>query len=180
MIWPDFEHGGKVYSLGHLRSYSTSFVRPAKGCKSAEKFSVTVSFSHHCFTRGLPKDGGTYDPTLRYDYEYDKELRFFDVRRWNLSKQLPAIITKMPTITCFLSKRSNFFIAEMVDENGNTAKYEVFFHVQKSSAGRLHLHVESAYVRDPGNISPRGSRIGFYIILHNKLCGRPIHAPIHA
>jgi hypothetical protein len=173
--WSEFKHAEQVYDLKHLRPYTTSYERPAKGKRPAEKFSVNVTFSHHCFTRGLPRDGSPYDLALRFDYEGDR--RIFDAGRWELSKLLPDIIAKLPANKCQQSGHGNFFTIEMVAGDGRKIEYEVFFRVWKPGRGRIFLHVESAYVReeDYGSSRPKGMVIDFYVILHNTLNNRSIH-----
>ena len=176
MHWNEFKHGEHVYDLKHLRPYTTSFERPARGKQLAEKFSVNVTFSHHCFTRGLPRDGSAYDLTLRFDHEGD--CRIFDAGRWELSKLLPSIIAKLSANRCYQTGYGNFFTIEMVAADGSIIEYEVFFKVWKPGLGRIFLHVESAYVRERDNkhSKPKGMAIGFYVILHNTLNKRAIHA----
>ena len=175
MNWTEFRHIEQVYDLKHLRSYTTSFEQPAKDKRPAQKFSVNVIFSHHCFTRGLPRDGSAYDLTLGFDYEGDR--RIFDIGRWELSKLLPDIIEKLPTNKCQQTGHGNFFTIEMVAADGTKVEYEVFFRVWKSGRGRLVLHVESAYVREEnyGSSKPKGMAINFYVILYNTLNKRTIH-----
>jgi len=174
--WNEFKHAEQVYDLKHLRPYTTSFERPAKGNRLAEKFSVNVTFSHHCFTRGLPRDGSAYDLTLRFDREGDR--RIFDAGRWELSKLLPGIIAKLPTSRCYQSGYGNFFTIELVAGDGSKIEYEVYFRVWKPGRGRIFLHVESAYIReeDYGRSKPKGRSIDFYVILHNTLNKRAIHS----
>ena len=175
MNWGEFKHVGQVYDLKHLRPYTASFERPAKGKRPAEKFSVNITFSHHSFTRGLPRDGNAYNLTLRFDH--DGDCRIFDAGRWELSKLLPDIIAKLPTKKCQQSGHGNFFTIEMVADDGGKIDYEVFFRVWKPGRGRIFFHVESAYVREEnyGISKPRGTAIDFYVILHNTLNSRPIH-----
>jgi hypothetical protein len=40
----------------------------------ADSFSVNVSFSHHCYSRGLPRKGGGFDTTLLFEVEGDERL----------------------------------------------------------------------------------------------------------
>ena len=175
MNWSEFKHAEQVYDLKHLRSYTTSFERPAKGRRPVEKFSVNVTFSHHCFTRGLPRGESPYDLTLRFDHEGD--LRIFDVGRLNLLKLLPDIIAKLPARKCQQTGKGNFMTIEMVAADGSKIEYEVFFRVWKQRRGRIALHVDSAYVReeDYGSSRPKGMAIDFYVILHNTLNEIPIH-----
>jgi hypothetical protein len=173
--WNEFKHVEQVYDLKYLRPYTTSFDRPAKGKRSAEKFSVNITFSHHCFTRGLPRDGNAYDLALRFDHEGD--CRIFDADRWKLSKLLPDIVARLPTNKCQQTRHGNFFTIEMIAGDGSRIEYEVFFRVWKPGRGRMILHVESAYVRDEnyGVSKPKGTAVDFYVILHNTLNKRPIH-----
>jgi hypothetical protein len=175
LTWNEFKLAEQAYDLKHLRPYTTSFERPAKGNRPTEKFSVNITFSHHCFTRGLPRDGRAYDLKLRFDHDGDH--RIFDTDRWKLSKLLPDIITKLPNNKCHQTGHGNFFTIELVAGDGSTIEYEVFFRVWKPGRGRLVLHVESAYVREEnyGVSRPKGSAIDFYVILHNTFNNRPIH-----
>lgn len=73
--------------------------------------------------------------------------------------------------------RSNYFTVALVDEDGASVEYDVFFRAWKPGKGRINFHVESAYVREDGygTSRPKGMRIGFFVILHNTLNERPIH-----
>jgi len=157
--WNEFKHAAQVYDLKHLRSFTTPFERPAKGNRPVERFSVNVTFSHHCFTRGLPRDGSAYDLTLRFDHEGDS--RIFDAGRWELSKLLPGIIANLSAKKCQQSGYGNFFTIELIADNGSKIEYEVFFRVWKPGRGRIFLHVESAYVReeDYGRSRPKGTAV---------------------
>lgn len=174
--WTTFAHGDIIYDLSHLRTYTTKFARPAQSNKTPEFYGVNISFSHHCFTQRLPAKGGIYDPTLRFDV--DGEQRIFDVRRWRLSRNLPTIVESLPTRKCMQTGRSNYFTVSVIDEDGASVDYEVFFRAWKPGKGRISLHVESAYVREEsyGTSRPKGLRIGFFVILHNTLNELPIHA----
>jgi hypothetical protein len=174
--WSEFEHAEQVYDLKHLRPYTTSYERPAKDKRPAEKFSVNVTFSHHCFTRGLPRDGSAYDLTQRFDYEGD--YRIFDVDRWELSKLLPGIIAKLPANKCQQSGHGNYFTIEMIAGDGRKIEYEVFFRVWKPGKGRIYLHVDTAYIReeDYGSSRPKGMTIDFYVILY-RLLRHPLQHP---
>jgi hypothetical protein len=143
--------------------------------KTAESYRVNISFSHHCFTQGLPAEAEKYDATLRFDVDGDK--RIFNVRRWRLSRNLPDIIEKLPAHKCMQTGRSNYFTVALVDDNGASVEYDVFFRAWKPGKGRINLHVESAYFREDsyGTSRPKGMRIGFFVILHNTLNELPIH-----
>lgn len=75
---------------------------------------------------------------------------------------------------CIQTAHSNFFKVTLVDTNGAEVEYEVFFRIWKLGKGKLQLHVESAYVRDDPRQRPKGTAVGFFVILHNTLRGLPI------
>lgn len=173
--WTTFSCGGIIYDLSHLRTFTTKFTRPSQKDKPAESYSVNISFSHHCFTRGLPAEGEAYEAMLRFDVDGDERL--FDMRRWRLSRKLPNIIERLSEHKCFQTKHSNYFIISGIDDNGTAVEYEVFFRVWKPGKGRINLHVESAYVRETDfkTSKPKGMPIGLFVILSNTLNNRPIH-----
>ncbi len=173
--WTTFEHGDIIFDLSHLHTYTTKFTRPSQANKPSESFSVNISFGHHCFTQGLPAKGETYDASLRFDVDGDR--RIFNVRRWKLSRNLPGIIEKLPAQKCMQTGRSNYFTIAIVNDDGTSVEYDVFFRTWKPGKGRISLHVESAYVREDtyGTNRPKGMRIGFFVILHNTLNELPIH-----
>jgi hypothetical protein len=173
--WTHFAQGGVIYDLSHLHTYTTKFTRSADSDKPPESYSVNVSFSHHCFTTGLPAGGESYDARLRLDVDGDE--RIFNVRRWKLSKNLPGIIGRLHTLKCMQTRHSNYFTVALLDDDGATVEYDVFFRAWKPGKGRINLYVESAYVREArfGTSRPKGTRIGFFVILHNTLNKRQIH-----
>jgi hypothetical protein len=68
----------------------------------------------------------------------------------------------------------NFFTVELIEEDGQSADYDIFFTASRSSTkGRLNLYVQSAFVRDKEKL-PAGKRIRFEIILYNTLVGKQI------
>ncbi len=149
--WRDFSYEDTPYSLAHLHAYTTTFQRPTLPGKPEQTYRVHVSFSHHCFTKGLPTEDETYDCLLRYDHGNDE--RIFDTRRWQLSKQLPKLIAGMHERKCFQTRTGNFLSITVIDENGAEVNYEIYFRVWKPGRGRVQMHIESAYVRDPAEIT---------------------------
>jgi hypothetical protein len=144
---------------------------PGKGDKPALRYTVDISFSSHCFTRGLPGDGA-FDRTWLYGDRHG--LRLFDVRRYQLSRSLPGIISGLLNRKCMHTGHGNFFTVELLDEGGMRVDYDIFFTASRSSQrGRLNLFVQSAFVRDKNKL-PSGKPIRFAIILFNVLNGKPI------
>jgi hypothetical protein len=174
-MFPNFNHDGQEYDVQHLRPFTQTYERDAKGALPAESYSVNVTFSHHCFTEGLPKDGTPHDAKLRYDFDGDPRL--FNAKRWELSKQLPGIVANLPKLHCAHTGKGNFFTVVLTDADGAKVEYEIYFRVWKPGKGRIFMHVESAYVREAGfgTSRPKGMKVSFFVILHNIRHGKPIH-----
>jgi len=173
--WPSFNYGGVSYGLTHLHPQTFEFERPAEGKNAAERYTVDVTFTSHCFTRS-PKQGEAYDLELVYPDPY--ELRLFDLRRYKLSKFLPHIIRGLPSRKTRLNGiNSKFFTVDLVDEGGQLVEYDIFFKVRKAMRkGRIELILESAFVRDPdyNSTRPDGRPVRFWIILHCALNNKRI------
>ena len=177
--WKNFVHDGQQYDLMHLHPFVRTFEQPAKGDKPARTYEVQVIFSLHCFTRGA-NDGDALQGHLAY--ADTRETRIFDFARYEQSQSLRDIIDGLPTAPCFHTDHGNFFTIKRVNPaTGDAETYEVYFTASRSGAGggRLNLFVQSDYVRDARHATNKPSRkkIGFFVILHNILNGRPIKAP---
>jgi hypothetical protein len=84
------------------------------------------------------------------------------------------------TRKCFHTGRGNFFTVEIIDNQGNRIRYEIYFTASKSSKpGLLTLYVQSAYERDTAHQAnrPQMKPIKFPIILFNTLNKLPIIVP---
>jgi hypothetical protein len=171
MRWKPFRYDGVLYDLSHLHPKTVVFNQPASGKKPERAYTVNVGFGLHCFTRGT----GLYeriDPELIY--EDSREWRIFDCCRYELSKQLPAIVDGLPRRKCYHTERGNFFTVEAVNDAGRLVEYSVFFDASRSSVrGCINLFVQSAYTRDIRHGSYK-KPIGFLIILYNTLNKRAI------
>jgi len=174
--WTPFQCGEKTYDLSHLHPRTIEYEVAAKSDKPALHFIVDVTYSKHCFSSDLPKNGN-YDPALFYRSRFDphnRDPRLFDFRRFFLSKQLPDIIATLVRRKCMHTGHGNFFTVELIEEDGQRVDYDVFFTASRSSIkGRLNLYVQSAFVREKEKL-PAGKRIRFEIILYNTLVGKPI------
>ena len=151
-------------------------VVPAKDGKPEQLFSFLVRFSLHCFSE-TTKHGD--DPQLAY--RDSRESRTFDFDRYRLSHHLPETIRDIGSKHCMHTGQSNFFVIELVDDDGTRVEYEIYFDVNKNSgvAGRLELFVQSAYVRGEASraFRQKGKKIRFSVIAHNRKHGKPIKAP---
>lgn len=177
--WQDFNYQGQVYSLSHLNSFRHTFVQQAKGKNPERLYKVDVEFSSHCFTKGLKQDTLANHPEDLH-YSDDRETRIFCFDRHELSKRLPGIIREIDLRKCFHTGKSNFLTIEFIDENEQKQQYEVYFVVTKKDKGVLRLFIQSAYPRDPTHIPEKKVRrkpVGFYILLHNTLKGKPTRMP---
>jgi len=175
--WKAFEFEGVVYNLEHLHPKHLTFKQESKDNKPERQYEVDVIFSMHCFTRGIKPDE-TPDKSLLY--VDSRESRVFDFRRYALSKNLPAIVKKLHSRKCHHSGKGNFFVVEILTDEGERLNYEIYFEASRSSKkGVINLYVQSAYVRDEahrGNM-PKKKKIGFTVILFNILNNKPIKIP---
>lgn len=176
--WKPFVHAGVTYDLSHLHPCVHTFEQPAKGDKPSYAYQVQVIFSLHCFTH---KAGLTEDVTGPLGYADSRETRIFDFARYEQSKLLRDIVATLPTSPCFHTNHGNFFTVKSLNPaTGQEETYEVYFTASRSSstAAPLNLFVQSAYVRDWWHVNkPARKKIGFFVILHNTLNGRPINVP---
>ncbi len=178
MKWNTFNYQGKAYDLTHVHPFEWVYVLPAKGDKPERHYPFYVEFSMHTFTRGI-KPGEAVDPALVY--QDSREKRIFDFGRYELSKQLSAIVQSLGDRKCHHTHHGNFFTVELTGDDQQIRSYEVYFTVSRAGRGRkgLNLYVQSAYLRDSGHGSKptRKPSIRFHVIAHNTLHKKPIKAP---
>jgi len=175
--WKPFEFQGVVYDLTHLHPKPLVYRQAATAGKPGREYRVDVLFSMHCFTRGI-KAGENPDAALLY--KDSRECRVFDFRRYALSKHLPAIVEGLHQRKCQHSGRGNFFVVEILTEEGKKVEYDIFFEASRSAKkGVVNLYVQSAYVRDAEHAGnrPKQKPIGFTVILFNTLNNKPIKIP---
>lgn len=178
MNWRPFRYGEEEYDLCHLHPSTITYTQEAKGGKPARCYTVDVTYSMHCFTRGI-KVGERPERDLCY---FDaREIRVFDFQRYELSHQLPGIVMGLCNRKVYHSGKGNFFTIEMIDRRtGARLEYEVYFVATRSSRqGRISLMVQSAYVRDPKHLAnrPKLKPIAFPVILFNVVNNREIKLP---
>lgn len=174
-VWQPFTYLGTTYDLAHLDAFDHVYVQDASADKPERRYAVRIHFGHHTFTEGR-KPGD--DLAMVYPAP-SKDLRTFDVIRWELSRQLPAIIRSLMTRPVSHTGHENFFTVEVTTLGAEAVEYEVYFDVELDSSRRLQLVVSSAFPRDPSRISQRPHRrpMRFAVILHNIQLGRPIRTP---
>ena len=175
--WRPFIYQGVTYDLSHLHPQLIEVVQAAAGDKSAKIYHVQLIYSLHTFTRGV-KEGETPDKDLLYCDM--RECRIFDFQRYALSARLPGIVAALHVRKCYHSGKGNFFVIELIGEDGQRLEYEVYFEVSRSSKkGVVNLFVQSAYVRDDAHKSsqPQKKPIGFFVLLFNTQNNRTIKVP---
>lgn len=168
--WESFKYNGTEYDLSHIHPETIKYIQPAKGELPEKIFTVEICYSLHCFTKGnlqIPE----HDP-LRYSDA--RETRLFDFYRYELSKKLPDIIKGLDKKPCMHTGHGNFFVIEIIAPDGKKEEYEVYFEVKKSKPNIAHLMVNSAFVADGNRIRKQTKKISLYVILTNKLTGKPI------
>ncbi|WP_147426618.1 hypothetical protein [Trinickia fusca] len=178
IAWQAFSYAGVKYNLSHLHPRRVEILQPAKGEHPERTYAVQLIFGLHCFTRSA-EAGEVIDPALLYSDS--RETRVFCLRRYRLSMLLPAIIDGLAGRPCYHTGKGNFFTVEVVDEQGTTQEYEVYFTASRATErGVLNLFVQSADVRDGAHAGnrPKKRPIRLHVILHNTLTNRPIKEPM--
>ena len=135
---PQFKNkriAGVDYDLTHL----DPFVFPVIHGES--EYAVRVTFYDHVFTKAY--DPNAHTPDLIYSRRSGDE-RAFDVRRWELSRDLPDLFQTLGQSSVYQSKGRNFFFLR-----GKTgeAPYAVFFEAARSNRqdASVSVIVRSAY-----------------------------------
>lgn len=172
IVWEAFEYQGITYDLSHLHSSRVKYIQPRKAANPERTYKVEVHYSLYCFSKALTPSA---DPLLNYSDA--RETRTFDIERYELSKRLPQIIQGMNSKWCMHTRHGKFFVVEPIILNNVQENYDVFFNVTRSTTkGVASIFVQSAYVRDSmhSNRLFLTKKISLYVILNNKLIGKPI------
>lgn len=165
MQWKEFRHGDAVYHLEHLHPFSFDLVVPAKDGKAERSYRLNVVFSLHCFSRA-PTEGEEIPAELAYSDS--RETRIFDTERYGHSRLLPEIVRTLADRPCFHDTHGNFYVFEVVEADGTTQFYSVFFTLSKAGkkAG-LNLYISSAHMRTERPYAHNVKPIRFRILVHN-------------
>ena len=172
MSWKPFDNEGEPLDLGHLNDFEYSLVIPPKDGKPKQTYRLNVIFSLHCFTRA-PKRDEQIPPHLAYSDH--RETRIFDHDRYDLSFQLPAVIRELAERKCYHDRYGNFYVIELIDENGVTRYYSIYFTLSKAGRKRgLNLYVSSAHARDRLPYEKNTKPIRFRVLVYNVWHRRPV------
>ena len=174
MQWASFTHNEKRYCLEHLDSHAVQIVITAKGDKPAQIYRLNVDYSLHCFTRGAKAEEAIPNDLA---YADSREVRIFDFERYELSKRLPVIIADLAERKCFHDHHGNFYVVELVDAEGRTRYYSIFFKLSKAGKRQgLNLFVSSAHARSELPYAKSQKPIRFRVLVYNVHRGKEAHA----
>lgn len=167
MKWRNFSYKDEVYDLSHLHPFEYRL----------EHYKINVAFSMHCFTR-TPLPGESFDGLLSYTSPKETN-RIFCPIRYELSKQLPEIISNLNEKTCWHTHHGNFFTIEIQDVDGKKKDYEVYFDVFKAGKGYLTLQIQSSYVREESHkaTQPKKRKVRFSVIVKKRFERKKLHPP---
>ncbi|WP_335919111.1 hypothetical protein [Shewanella algae] len=146
--WSPFAIGEKSYDLSHLNGCNITSVRKASDDgKNPEKIiKIYLTFGYHCFTEHFG------DHVFNHPLGTSDEERYFCTRRYDLSKNLRALIEdildKNPYLgRSFFRRHERFFY---VEANYEDETYRVFMKISKSNhpGSDVRIEVVSAYPED--------------------------------
>lgn len=142
--------------LSHLKTHNVKYIQPATDEYPERIYDVEVSYSDHCYKKRK--------------YQETANPRIFDQQRYDMSKQLPRIISGLMGHWCYQTGKGNFLTINTDDKKS----YEIYFWVKKVDK-KLFLCVESAYVRKPEleQYSPKTQKISFGVILYKTWHNKP-------
>jgi hypothetical protein len=170
--WRNFTFNETTYDLSHLNAHSVEYIDDRDENKKVNyKFYVTYSF--HCFTKKIENIAD--DEKLHLMYKSPLESRLFNFDRYELSKNLPAIIASLgqsSTLVCHAG-HGNYAAVKIVDIFGGEITYFVYFKVF-SEKKKFRIHVASAYPREEkGKIQ----KVKFFTIAKNLYLRRNLPKP---
>lgn len=135
---------------------------------------IQASFANHCYTAAFDAVRDVSDDIVLHDAP--GRPRVFDLVRYELSHQLPAIIADLPgkRVNQTTAIR-NYVYAVPLAVAGQV--YEVFFQLQRARGDGidLRLTVESAYpVSHPISLPKRPSSIRFNVLAYKIFAGKSV------
>jgi hypothetical protein len=171
--WPRRAINGRVIDLSHLEPLVV--LCPVE--KLGRTLKIDVRFTNHCFTDHF--DPEIHEPSWKI--MDGKKERVFCPRRYHLSRTLPEIITRLPTVAVnrTRSDRNFVFVATIEDEAGRY--YSVFFRMKKERRNgcELSIVVESAYeYPDVRALLSGTTKISFRVLSARTFEGKPVKSNI--
>ena len=144
MKWRAAVIDGQLFDLTHLHPFTFSLHLDALSEMPAITFEIDVTFGLHCFTEELKEEH-----SATYHYADMREIRAFNMERYELSRKLPEIIQDLDRRRCYEAQHNNYMTFEII-RNGMAVQYQIYFKVtqKRDVEGRLHLFVQSAFPKD--------------------------------
>jgi len=172
--WKPFVLDGIKYDLSHLNAHEVEYTEKRKD-NSFIKYKFIVTYSFHCFADDK-QENLSEEEKHKLMYHAPKDSRPFDFKRYNLSFQLPKIISSLGDegVSCFHAGYEQYATYRIDDEKGNAVIYRVVFKTFREEK-KLRLHVTSAYplTKEYG----KEKKIKFLVIAYNLLKGKPSKKP---
>ena len=194
MEWRFIKRAGKKtidgddYDLSHLQDSVYAFTIAATKGYPEINAEMLIQYSSHCVSIG-PARGELFDFAAlgqdRLILDDRGNERRFCTARYTWSKRLPDIIRSLSgNRICYFTGHQNWLSIEILDSQGMSQGYEVFFNLTRQSNKYLRVYVESAYVRTENNIRRPGSfrkeaKVRGRVLLAKKLRNQPISRPRH-
>ena len=175
--WRNFAFNDKVYDLSHLNAHQVEYIDDRdKNNPSMYRFIVT--YGHHCFTRKDDIAHLSPDEIRLLLYSTPKESRLFDFERYELSRNLPAIIQSLgqkETLVCHAGY-GKFATVKLLDSNEREITYFIPFAVFREKK-KFRLHIQSAYPKNDklGKIQ----KVNFFSIARNLWQNKKLPRPSH-
>ncbi len=173
----DVVYNSTVISFEHLEPFTFQF----QSIKANRTLRVHVTFTNHCFTRGIYEDEPA-DNDLLFDTDTARPRVFCPIR-WENSKRLRGIIEEQlnrPSTKVYETNASKNWVYSIKIDNP-AGPYHLFFSVSRASGEKkkiqdLNLVVESAYHEKPEKGPPVTlGRMTFWLVCTNVFLNRPTH-----
>lgn len=168
--FPPFVYKEEVYDLSHLDSHKVEYIQPAIASSGRPDIMYTfyITYSMHCFAKH--HDGQCPMEADSLMYHAKRESRPFCFRRYELSKRLPDLISRLPKLLNFHAGHESYATCSL--ENGDD--YFISFAAFREKK-KLRLHIMSAYPLD----KPLGKRkkVSFFSIANALKKNRSLPRP---
>ena len=152
--WSSRKILGNETSFDHLWPFDLKLTKAAHGDLPAMLVNIRVVFDCHVVTKS--RDDEVHQSVTEVEQHWKdsgENVRVFHQRRYDLSKELPKMITDMVQVVssgfCFGAAKSNYMICKPQGWTEDGPDYQVFFDLYRTDEPepRLVLYVQSAYER---------------------------------
>jgi hypothetical protein len=167
------KYGGQVMTLNHLAPITFDCPCPDIG----RPLSIRAHFTSHCYTEEYDPDVHALDQIVLREGGKKGQVRFrvFCPVRYELSHQLPTLITSLPDNQKVHGTAEGRNYVHVVSLSGRASPYEIYFMLQRADGTDLRLTVESAYCRDePSSPRKRPNTIRFVVLARKVYTRQPV------